>query len=484
MKKVTMGGRQRKKRIDESPREAAVDQLWVLLRRYPQDGLDIEGLILDYLGRTNTTMDKVFDINHLIYTSLFTGTGLDRGLKLLSAVGDSEVLAELGEKCKERYTVISDVVGEQLRKGGGVNPAEQLIENPSVALGYTPQCIVWHLSDVHFGSFNKIEDDPRQLAYTVAKLAVDHPTVSPDVIVISGDVSSVAAPGEFGRFRLFCTELSLALWGRAYPERILVVPGNHDVTWGPDGTADRMARFADTMGEDVCITPFGPAHSSFGGGRVEVDRSSPNPNIVAPFAVVRDHDKTIDFILLVSGYFSGAVPDAIRGCLGAATGTFAEHQDLLRTDKGEVSQEYLFHLSKQLTKSERLGIGVIHHNPVQYGKEISANALAPQLMETLWSRGVPVLLHGHIHLSEGKGDKRPATPGLSYPVPAPTLTSVTSAGSGRGLNVHFIGPEVTERRMDTVVWPYASSMAFQVADAVWKYRFRFGPTVCAVEHVA
>src|ERR1035437_9670047 len=81
MKKVKKGGGQRKKRIDKSPREAAVDQLWVLLRRYPQDGLDIEGLILDYLGRTNTTMDKVFDINHLIYTSLFTGTGLDRGLK-------------------------------------------------------------------------------------------------------------------------------------------------------------------------------------------------------------------------------------------------------------------------------------------------------------------------------------------------------------------------------------------------------------------
>jgi hypothetical protein len=141
-------------------------------------------------------------------------------------------------------------------------------------------------------------------------------------------------------------------------------------------------------------------------------------------------------------------------------------------------------LAKQLAKDGRIGVGVIHHNPIQYGKEISANVLAPQLMETLWSRGVPVLLHGHVHLSEGKGNKRPATPGVSYPLPAPTFTSVTAAGSGRGLNIHFIGPDVNDRRMDTVVWHYSPSMAFQAADAFWKYRFRFNPTVCAVEHLA
>ena len=66
MKKEKKGGRQRKNRKAKSPRESAVDQLRLLLRRYPKDGLDIEGIILDYLGQSNTTLDKVFDINHVI----------------------------------------------------------------------------------------------------------------------------------------------------------------------------------------------------------------------------------------------------------------------------------------------------------------------------------------------------------------------------------------------------------------------------------
>ena len=88
------------------------------------------------------------------------------------------------------------MIGERLLKGDGMNPAAQLIAHPSATLGYDPHCVLWHLSDVHFGRFNKVENDPRQLAYTAAKLAADHPGIAPDVVVISGDVSSVAAPAE------------------------------------------------------------------------------------------------------------------------------------------------------------------------------------------------------------------------------------------------------------------------------------------------
>jgi hypothetical protein len=111
------------------------------------------------------------------------------------------------------------------------------------------------------------------------------------------------------------------------------------------------------------------------------------------------------------------------------------------------------------------------------------NPLAPKLMETLWMKRIPVLLHGHIHLSESPSNKRPAMPGQAYPIPASTLASVTTAGRARGINIHFIGPGGGEQRLDTLVWTISQSMGCRLDEATWRYRIRVKSNGCEVEHL-
>ena len=97
---------------------------------------------------------------------------------------------------------------------------------------------------------------------------------------------------------------------------------------------------------------------------------------------------------------------------------------------------------------------------------------------------IPLLLHGHVHMSESKASHRPVVRGEAYPVPAPTLCSIPTAGSGRGMNIHFIsGKSADKRIMDTVVWYFSESMAFNPANALRRYRFVLHNDDIDVEHV-
>ena len=467
----------------KSPRKLALEQLQMLIRRFPDHDLDIDGIIVDYLGRSGKSLDSVFELNPKLYPFLFAGDGEENGRRLLKVLGDVHVQRELAERCKKDYPLVEKILASNARKAPNPRTVE-LIQNPAGTLGYPVRSIVWHISDVHFGKFNKLNQSPRELAYFLAQLPLEYSTMLPDVVLISGDVSSVASEAEFEQFRLFCVGLSEALWKRQCPERILVVPGNHDVTWLPDGTADRLSEFRKHFSDDqVCISPFGAADREMGGGRFRITRVDPYPDTVPPVTVVHDTEKNIRFVLLVSGYFSGNVPADVRHALISSTGSINDISELLRIDEGEVTHEYLFNIGVALGTDTSTCFGVIHHNPVPYGIEMCRNSLAPKLMETLWKKGVPVLLHGHVHLAESRSNKRPAAPGQAYPIPAPTLTSVTTAGSGRGINVHFVGPDDEQLQFDTLIWSYSQSMAFQPVDAVWRYRVKVNPDACEVEHL-
>jgi 3',5'-cyclic AMP phosphodiesterase CpdA len=70
---------------------------------------------------------------------------------------------------------------------------------------------VAHLSDLHFG-----RDDPR----AVEALRTDLVAASPDLVVVSGDLTQRARPREFRAARAFLAALGAP---------VLAVPGNHDV---------------------------------------------------------------------------------------------------------------------------------------------------------------------------------------------------------------------------------------------------------------
>lgn len=440
---------------------------------------------MDYLGRSGDSLFSVLELNYKIYKDLFTGQNLNTGRHLLSSVIDTpEAREELSLQCRDQYPQVSTIIEKQKAEDREVmKRIPNLIEDPSRFLGHPIDMVIWHLSDLHFGKFNKVEPDSRQLAFTIAKLATDHNKIHPDVIVVSGDVSSVASNDEFTQFKTFCSVLSHALWGGSHPERILVVPGNHDVSWKENRVSDHLSAFAANFADDsVCITPFGTDRVEFAGGRISVKRINPNPATVPPFAVIHDKEKGIEFILFVSGYFSGKIPDQVVTALKGVGEADKDLLILLRHDEGAVNQEYLFNISAYLEKRATTALGVMHHNPIQYGVETCQNRFAPQLLETLWNKRVPILLHGHIHQTESKGSSRPVANGLSYPLPATTLCSITTAGSGRGLNVHLVGPSSSERTIDTLVWNFSESLGFNPADVILRYRFTLKSDELDVTH--
>ncbi len=100
---------------------------------------------------------------------------------------------------------------------------------------------VVHLSDVHFG----VDADLSQLEQIEEYV----PTLRPDAIAVSGDLSQRARHGEFMAAHAFLHRL-----GKVAP--VLVVPGNHDVQWwsspfGLRGTAVLYRKYRRYFGDDL-----------------------------------------------------------------------------------------------------------------------------------------------------------------------------------------------------------------------------------------
>ena len=103
---------------------------------------------------------------------------------------------------------------------------------------------VAHLSDVHFGG----RADLPQLAVLRRFL----PTLNPQAIVVSGDLTLRARHGEFQAAKFYVDELA-----RIAP--VLVIPGNHDVQWwgsplGIRGEDVMFRKYREYFGEELTPT--------------------------------------------------------------------------------------------------------------------------------------------------------------------------------------------------------------------------------------
>ncbi len=93
------------------------------------------------------------------------------------------------------------------------------------------EVVVAHISDIHFGG----RADPPQLV----ALADALPTLSPRVIVVSGDLTQRSRHGEFQATEWFLRRL-------AEFAPVYVVPGNHDVQWwrSPFGVLGHQVKYS------------------------------------------------------------------------------------------------------------------------------------------------------------------------------------------------------------------------------------------------
>lgn len=96
---------------------------------------------------------------------------------------------------------------------------------------------ILHLSDVQFGKLclaspTDPSDPPSVLRDPLFKELLEALKAweRPDVVVLSGDITTSASPYEFWQAEEFCRELG-RLWGSSVPTPVFTVPGNHDVAW-------------------------------------------------------------------------------------------------------------------------------------------------------------------------------------------------------------------------------------------------------------
>jgi len=372
--------------------------------------------------------------------------------------------AQIIDKIDEEYRIMS--------QPNSLSVADKFV-------GHKVEGVIWQLSDLHFGAMNIMGFNPRQLADTLIAATSSTPEFEPRFIIISGDLTSKSSEDELKDLLEFCKYLSDEFWDEYRPQRFLVVPGNHDTTWLDEGKADKLFNFNEYISKrGKVVTPFwiGPKKMRDTDGQVTITRfdMDKHPN-VPPFVLVRDKRLDLQFLLLVSCYYSGFVPEQVRNVMMKIKpdNTKTVLQELLREDKGEISRDYLVHLKTSINPVNRLTIAITHHNLYQYGTNICKTENARNLLSACAEKNIWLILHGHTHLEEAFDSNRTPNPDEAYPIPCPTLCSYPEAGNTWGFMIHFVGPSIEPRRITTAVWRTDESKFFKNNPDRFYIRYKF-----------
>lgn len=452
-------------------------QLTELIMKYPEYPVDIEGVIVDYMARSDFNIYQIFDMNQNIYNDLFLeSSGLKKSKILISYLSSLDDIM-----FNDRYPKVEELVlkhkSRNVLKSNDKVIDYSILSDPSKYFGHSRDVVVWQLSDLHFGKFNKLNTDPAELAAIINMAINKYHLLRPDIVIVSGDVTSESKKNEYKDFLIFLEKISLNIWGKKCPERMLVVPGNHDVKWGKSGAADKMKEFRGMVASsELCLTPFGSDNNSSCESGINIKKIHKNENI-PPMLLVEYEKYDLDILLLVSGYYSGKVPEELLLYLKGVP-TDENFKNILRVDYGDINIEYISDMVKEIRqRKDRLRLAVMHHNPIQYGREICKNMNAPLLLENLASINFPILLHGHVHMHEELFNLRNYDSKQSYPIPCPTLTSICSSG-GMGFNIHVIGKKDDKTCMTTAVWEVSNLPDFKIEALDIMYKFVIDGASC------
>jgi 3',5'-cyclic AMP phosphodiesterase CpdA len=97
-----------------------------------------------------------------------------------------------------------------------------------------------HLADIHFGRDHCFSAGDKDGVEYLTKGSLAESLIddiksigsTPDLVIVSGDLTSSGGRQEYNEAELFLKELSQKL--NLDTSRFLIVPGNHDVFWGAD----------------------------------------------------------------------------------------------------------------------------------------------------------------------------------------------------------------------------------------------------------
>lgn len=94
-----------------------------------------------------------------------------------------------------------------------------------------PSVTILHISDTQFGQYHRFDAADSLADGTVRDIAqmpsLDVPPI--DLIIVSGDIAESGMSAEFDQARAFLD--AICRHADLKPDRVVVVPGNHDVNW-------------------------------------------------------------------------------------------------------------------------------------------------------------------------------------------------------------------------------------------------------------
>lgn len=237
---------------------------------------------------------------------------------------------------------------------------------------------ILHVSDTQFGQYHRF-GAPDSLASHLIRDITRLPEIGVppiDLIVLSGDVGERGKRKEYEDASSFIRELLQAL--NLDRERVVVVPGNHDVSWNLSRSYFEECEDADTT-----------------------------PDI--PYAKKWRHYQ--DFVTELHGptAFTEEQPyrlhrfDDLRLVVAAMNSTIKEsHRE--QDHYGWCGSEQLRWFASQMTSSEGLlRIGVLHHNARRRAEADNENLTDEKDLTNTLGDHLDLLLHGHTH--EGKEDR-------------------------------------------------------------------------------
>jgi predicted MPP superfamily phosphohydrolase len=244
-----------------------------------------------------------------------------------------------------------------------------------------------HLSDLHFSKRRAWDQDPVLAALSRDAARLRDEDGPPDFVAITGDVADRGAPEEYALAARYLREQLLPACG-VPPERVLLVPGNHDVD------RSSVKRVAQAAQNDLLRSESQEAIAAI----------LNDPAERAP--LLRRHDAWLAFVDALgaphdalpwwSRTFSiGAIQLHVAGLCSSWTAWCDEDKGRLLVGRAQLHQV--------LDGAERahLSVALVHH-PWDYLADFDA----AEVREALHRR-CDVLLRGHLHKGEGAARIRP-----------------------------------------------------------------------------
>ena len=298
---------------------------------------------------------------------------------------------------------------------------------------------ICHISDLHFGvhhdalKFYGVDAEFSRTTYFVNFLREQKGKGERyDLLVISGDITSIAADDEFQDFRTFLDLVRRVgiLPEDNFYERVILVPGNHEVRRGENASRGdylkAFSEFVEGLKKEgrFLSTPY----SRVGEGACVLSEMSEDG---VPFALHNFPDLGVQIVTLVSCFYSQGlnekacklvkdyedIRDNIRKSKQKtldldAIGKYFEER--VYSDRGFYSPDYAgavpFGIQKYLsgskTNSDILRVAVAHHPATKYFSmdRVEDTKHGDILIKALKNLGFSLYLHGHIHCAPEKSD--------------------------------------------------------------------------------